>query len=92
MSVYVDNARIPYGRMRMCHMLADTEDELHRMADHIGVRRKWFQQDRVSLPHYDICLSKRRLAVEAGAVELNRREMGKLIVRLRKEIVRFGRR
>lgn len=91
MSVYVDDAKIPYGRMKMCHMLADTEDELHRMADRIGVKRRWFQQ-QASVPHYDVSLSKRRLAVEAGAVELGRRDVGKLIQRLRREAVRFGRR
>lgn len=91
MSVYVDDAKIPYGRMKMCHMLADTEDELHRMADRIGVKRRWFQQ-QASVPHYDVSLSKRRLAVEAGAVELGRRDVGKLVQRLRREAVRFGRR
>lgn len=91
MSVYVDDAKIPYGRMKMCHMLADTEDELHCMADRIGVKRRWFQQ-QTSVPHYDVSLSKRRLAVEAGAVELGRRDVGKLVQRLRREAVRFGRR
>lgn len=82
MTVYVDDARIPYGRMLMCHMVADSADELHAMADRIGVRRRWYQA-RSSLPHYDICLSKRRLAVQAGAVEVNRRQMGHLVLRLR---------
>ena len=53
MSVYVDNMRAPYRRMIMCHMIADTEAELHAMADSIGVARKWYQGD-----HYDICLAK----------------------------------
>ena len=45
--------------MKMCHMLADTLDELHAMADRIGVARRHFQTDS-SAPHYDICKSKPR--------------------------------
>ena len=51
----------------MCHMVADTLDELHEMADKIGMRREWFQNKR--LPHYDVCKSRRKLAIERGAVE-----------------------
>lgn len=69
MTVYVDNMRAPYGRMVMCHMVADTHEELHAMASRIGVARRWFQGD-----HYDICLSKRAKAVELGAVEIDMRE------------------
>lgn len=70
MAVYVDNAIYPLGRMIMCHMMADSLDELHKMADHIGVDQRHFQGD-----HYDICKAKRQLAVKAGAVEVSQREM-----------------
>lgn len=74
MSVYVDDMhRLPMGRlgrMKMSHMIADTEDELHAMAARIGVARKWYQGD-----HYDIALSKRALAVEAGAIEVTLRQL-----------------
>lgn len=78
MAVYVDNMRAPYGRLIMCHMLADTDDELHAMADRIGVARRWHQGD-----HYDICLSKRALAVAAGAVEISMRQAGAMHARRR---------
>lgn len=68
-SVYVDNARLPFGNMVMCHMLADTPAELKAMAEKIGVQLRWFQY-KASAPHFDICLSKRKRAIEAGAVEL----------------------
>ena len=71
MAVYVDDMRANYGRMKMCHMLADSVAELLDMADKIGVDRKWFQA--LSHPHFDIALSKRALAVQHGAVEVDRR-------------------
>ena len=69
---YMDAAVWPYGRMVMCHLLADTEVELHEMAGKIGVKRKWFQNDRY--PHYDICKAKRAQAVRLGAREIGRKE------------------
>lgn len=83
MSVYVDDMRAAFGRMVMCHMIADTEDELHSMADDIGVLRKWYQGD-----HYDICLAKRKLAVSKGAIPVSRMELGRKVIaeRRRKRI------
>jgi hypothetical protein len=60
--------------MIMCHMIADDENELHEMAQRIGIRRKWFQ-NQGRYPHYDICKSKRALAVKHGAVEVSSREL-----------------
>lgn len=84
MPVYVDNAQSRYGRMIMCHMLADTTDELLEMADTIGVDRRHFQHDG-STPHFDICKAKRRLAIANGAIEVSRRELVHIIRRLRVE-------
>lgn len=84
MSVYVDNYRAKFGRMTMCHMLADTTDELNAMADRIGVARKWIQTSPPHvMEHYDICLSKRALAVQHGAVEIGPRELVELMRRKR---------
>lgn len=71
MSVYVDTAATPFGRMVMCHMIADTPDELRAMARCIGVNLKWFQH-RASAPHFDICKSKRAQATAMGAIEVDR--------------------
>jgi hypothetical protein len=73
LSVYVDRVNLGFGRMVMCHMIADTPDELHAMADRISVERRWFQMPpKVSFWHYDIAKSKRQLAISAGAIDCER--------------------
>lgn len=87
MSVYVDDMRAPLGRMRMCHMIADSSDELHAMAGKIGVARRWIQHEGTPDEHYDICLSMRARAVRLGAVEVTRRELAAKCIARRAEIV-----
>ena len=77
--VYVDNYRAPYGRMVMCHMLADTDEELHAMAAKIGVARRWHQYPGTIKSHYDICLSKRALALQHGAMLIDRAKLVQII-------------
>ncbi len=79
MTVYVDDMRAKFGRMIMCHMLADTDAELHAMAARIGVARRWHQKAGTPHSHYDICLSKRALAVKLGAIEIDRRGVSDII-------------
>lgn len=77
MSVYVDDMKAPFGRMLMCHMYADSHEELVAMADAIGVARKWIQYPGHPVKeHFDICLSKRALAVKHGAVETTWHDYG----------------
>jgi hypothetical protein len=84
MTVYVDNMRASFGRMVMCHMLADSDAELHAMADRIGVARKWWQSPaKTSGSHYDIAQSKRSLALAAGAVEISLRQAAAMNFRRR---------
>jgi hypothetical protein len=66
--------RAKFGRLIMCHMIADTDEELHAMADRIGVARRWWQAPPKHRSHYDIALSKRALAVAAGAQEITWRQ------------------
>ena len=90
MSVYVDRMEAAFGRMVMCHMIADTPDELHAMADRIGVARRWYQQPpKASFWHYDIAKSKRALAVEAGAIDCDRNTFVGHLRRIRESKV-FG--
>ena len=83
MTVYVDDAMLKYGRMKMCHLIADTDEELHEIARLIGVARKWHQAPPEHDSHYDICASMRKKAVELGVVEISYRECGCMNARRR---------
>lgn len=84
MTVYVDDMRANYGRLILCHMLADSDQELHEMADKIGVNRKWWQSpEKTSGSHYDIALSKKALAIQYGAIEITWRQAGAMNTRRR---------
>ena len=83
MTVYVDDMKAGYGSMKMCHLIADTDDELHAMADRIGVAREWHQAPPHHDSHYDVALSKRALAIAAGAVEITWRQAGCMTLRRR---------
>lgn len=91
MVVYVDSARNGFGRMIMCHMIADTPSELHAMADEIGMKRQWYQSpEKVSFPHYDLSLSRRALAVAKGAKEISRQELSEYMKRTRASMIAQG--
>lgn len=73
--VYVDDMwKNPIGEfraMKMSHLFADTSKELLEMVDKIGVQRKWIQKKGTWEEHFDICKSKRTLAIKAGAIEVS---------------------
>jgi hypothetical protein len=74
MAVYVDTMQAPFKGMLMCHMIADSEHELHAMAAAIGMERKWYQRD-----HYDISMDRKQLAIQKGAREIGVRELAALV-------------
>ncbi|NUS60657.1 MAG: DUF4031 domain-containing protein [Lysobacter sp.] len=71
MSVYVDDAVTLWRGRRWAHLMADTLDELHAMADAIGLPRRAFQ-DKTSGAHYDVDADLRVAALALGAVALSR--------------------
>ncbi len=79
MSVYVDDGFVEgdWGFWTGGgHMQADTLDELHAMADQLGLRRSWFQS-KPGKPwhdHYDLTRTKRDHAIRLGAVAITWRE------------------
>lgn len=75
MSVYVDSANIPFRNTLMCHMVADSEEELHAMATSLGMERRWHQKPGTHHSHYDIPIAKKAAALRLGAIEVSRRQL-----------------
>lgn len=79
MAVYIGTRKYNHGRWVMSHMIADTLEELHRMAAHIGVKRRHFQ-DKPGKPHYDVCQIRAKHAIKhLGAKLVNDREIIKIL-------------
>lgn len=86
MSVYVDDPIHPFGRMMMCHMVADTRQELFAMVKKIGVPLKWIQRRGTEREHFDVCKSKREEAIAAGAIAVDSSE---IVACMRRKVVRI---
>jgi hypothetical protein len=63
MTVYVDDARIPFRERRWSHMVAESAEELHGAAEALGLRREW-AQDRGRTLHYDLPEEWRQRAID----------------------------
>ncbi len=73
--IYVDDSIFPFRGEMYCHMATDGDiEELHQMAERIGMKRWWFQ-NKPDHPHYDLSPEKRALAVQYGAVEVSSLEL-----------------
>ena len=76
MAVLVDPAIWPFRDRLWCHLVSDTSyDELHSVAEALGIPRRGFQGD-----HYDLPADLREAAIALGAEPVTGRE---LITRLR---------
>lgn len=69
-------------------MLADTTAELLAMADRIGVARRWIQKAGTHHEHFDIAKGKRALAVQLGAIEIDRAGLVDLLRKRREALKR----
>lgn len=91
MTVYVDDMYLHpmgrFGRMKMSHMVADTEAELLDMADRIGLNRKWLQHPGTGrgTTHFDVSMGMRAKAIAAGARQMSLRELAVMCGRWRRE-------
>ena len=91
MAVYVDDPIWPLAGRLWCHMLADSEDELHAFAANLGLKRSSYQGPPVTKnPHYDLTAFERNRAVRLGAVPVTRHEIVRILRRLRAEAAERG--
>lgn len=82
-------AKAGVRRRVFCASLADVfedRDELHAMAQRLGLQRRWFQVSRSGMPHYDICQTKRAQAIAFGAIVIDRRQMVALMKQHREAV------
>ena len=67
--VYVGTRPWKYKRMIMYHLIADSLEELHEIANKLGIGRQHFQ-DKPNQPHYDICKQNKAIVIaKYGAKE-----------------------
>ena len=91
MTVYVDDMfRYPmgrFGRMKMSHMVADSEDELIAMAVKIGLAGRWLQSPGMGrgFVHFDVSMAYRERAIKAGAVPLELRALARMTMQWKRE-------
>jgi hypothetical protein len=70
-TILIDEARWWHRGEKWCHLVSDESyDELHRFADTVGIPRRGFHGD-----HYDIPQSYRAQMIEAGATEVESRDL-----------------
>ena len=76
MTVLVDPPVWPWRGRRWAHLVSDTSyDELHAMADALGIERRWFQGD-----HYDVPEDYRERAIALGALPVTSRELVRRLI------------
>ena len=78
MAIYIDDAKIKFRHMKMCHMIADSDAELMEFAKRLGLLPEWKHKD-----HFDVCISKRDRAIELGAIEITQVELSQKVIRQR---------
>lgn len=85
MAVYVDDAIWNFAGRKWCHLMADSEEELHRFAARLGVHRSSYQgPPKTAAPHYDITGFERDRAIRMGALAVSRAEILAVYRRVRR--------
>jgi hypothetical protein len=83
MTAYVDPmrpVRVVMGKRifrQACHLLADTDEELERIREEIGLKHRWKHND-----HYDILSPRlRQKAIDLGAMQVTTRQIVEVLTK-----------
>lgn len=91
MTVYVDQLMDNLWKMRgrnvkNCHMFSDTStNELVDFAVKIGLKKQWIQESRIGWIHFDLVESRRKKAIDKGAIAISNHETGRMILEFRRK-------
>lgn len=70
--------------MICCHLFPGIEctidDFLDFSINSLNLKKEWLQFSNKNLPHFDISLSKRKLAIGRGVKEIENEDMIKIII------------
>lgn len=86
MAVYVDELVFEWRGRMWCHLLADSDEELHRFAGRLGLPSSSFhrRRGRPWRDHYDLAEDARLHAVRLGALEISFHDAGVHLARRRR--------
>jgi len=81
-TIYIDETQYDIGLKNLYgwfHIITDGElEELHEFAIRLGLKRNWFQ-NKPKRPHYDAYKTKRKIAIDLGAIEITTIEQIKIL-------------
>ena len=80
--LYVDHARIPYRKMLMSHLIAETPEELRRAASALGLTDH-IQHPGTPKEHLDVSETFRTKAIRLGAIPVTSKQLVTIIRRKR---------
>ena len=81
--LYVDSMKMPFGRMLMSHMIADTPEELAKAERTLGLPRGSVQYPGTWKEHLDVSQSKRAEAIAMGAAVIPAKEITTMLIKRR---------
>ncbi|MEM1167530.1 MAG: DUF4031 domain-containing protein [Cyanobacteria bacterium P01_H01_bin.35] len=71
--IYVDDCKNKFHNMVMSHMTADSSEELMIFATTVlKLKPEWVQCRGTWKEHFDVSQTKRKMAIENGAIAMNR--------------------